>query len=136
MAKVKTIENPHSSASKWETDVIDKLKRLIRTSGKTLDAIFGQFDIDGSGDITSAEFYKAMKLISLGLSKTEIMKIMQRVDANNDGVINYLEFASKFRDDPLFDQRMVKRANDRLAKMKEQMILYMSSAADAFRMFD
>lgn len=27
--------------SKWETDIIDKLKRLIRASGKSIDSIFG-----------------------------------------------------------------------------------------------
>lgn len=48
-----------------------------------------------------------MRLISLTLTDTEIDKVMQRVDANMDGVVSYLEFASKFRDDPDFDKRMV-----------------------------
>lgn len=60
-----------------------------------------------------------MKLLSLGLSDNEIYKIRQRVDANNDGVINYLEFAAKFRDDAGFDKRMKARANDKIAQMKE-----------------
>lgn len=77
-----------------------------------------------------------MKLLSLGLSDNEIYKIRQRVDANNDGVINYLEFAAKFRDDAAFETRMVARANDRIAHMKEQMIHYMTSSTEAFRMFD
>ena len=113
---------------------MDKLRRLIKTSGKSLDAIFGQFDVDGSGDITADEFCKAMRLISLTLTDHEIGKIMQRVDANMDGVVSYLEFAARFRDDPAFDQRMITRANDRLAAMKEQMCLYMTSPSEAFRM--
>jgi len=56
-----------------------------------------------------------MKLISIGLTDIEISKILSRVDANHDGRISYAEFASKFRDDTLFDQRMKKRANNRLA---------------------
>ena len=120
--------------SKWEADVIDKLRRLIKASGKSLDAIFGQFDVDGSGDITAIEFRKAMRLISLTLTDQEIDKIMQRVDANMDGVVSYIEFAARFRDDPAFDERMVERANDRLARMKEKMILYMTSPGDAYRM--
>lgn len=120
--------------SKWEADVIDKLRRLIKASGKSLDAIFGQFDVDGSGDITAVEFRKAMRLISLTLTDQEIDKIMQRVDANMDGVVSYIEFAARFRDDPAFDERMVERANDRLARMKEKMILYMTSPGDAYRM--
>lgn len=71
--------------------------------------------MDGSGDISAAEFHQAMKLLSLGLSDNEIYKIRQRVDANNDGVINYLEFAAKFRDDSIFEKRMMTRANDRIA---------------------
>lgn len=94
-------------ASKWEADVMDKLKRLIKSSGKTIDAVFGQFDVDGSGDVTSVEFRKAMKLISLGLTDQEIDKIMARVDANQDGMVSYAEFATRFRDDPEFDRRMV-----------------------------
>lgn len=75
-----------------------------------------------------------MKLISLGLTDMEIDRIMARTDANNDGIISYQEFAAKFRDDPDFDKRMKHRANDRLAEVKEKMILYMTSATDAFRL--
>jgi hypothetical protein len=56
------------SASKWEADVMDKLRRLIKSSGKTIDAVFANFDVDGSGDVNEVEFRKAMKLISLGLT--------------------------------------------------------------------
>ena len=59
---------------------------------------------------------------------------MQRVDANMDGVVSYVEFAARFRDDPAFDERMIERANDRLARLKEKMILYMTSPAEAYRM--
>jgi Ca2+-binding EF-hand superfamily protein len=62
----------NSTASKWETDVIDNLRRLIKASGKTLDYIFAQIDTDGSGDITPLEFRKAMKMVSLNLTDTEI----------------------------------------------------------------
>lgn len=79
-----------------------------------MDNIFAQIDFDGSGDITPLEFRKALKMVSLNLTDTEIEKIMQRVDANNDGIITYSEFAAKFRDDPGFDARMAQRANDRL----------------------
>jgi len=120
--------------SKWEHELIEKLKRIIRNSGKSIDTIFGQFDVDGSGDITAVEFRKAMKLISTGLTNIEIDRIMQRVDADMDGQISYQEFAAKFRDDPEFDKRMISRANDRLAEFKEKMILYMTSATDAYRM--
>lgn len=98
--------------------------------------MFAQFDDDGSGEITGLEFRKAMKMISFALTDNDIDKIMKRIDADQDGMVSYQEFAAKFRDDPHFDQRMIDRANDRLAEFKEKMILYMTSAADAYKMFD
>lgn len=76
------------------------MKVLIRNSGKSIDAVFAQFDVDGSGDVTGLEFRKAMKLISLGMTDNDIDKIMRRVDADQDGMVSYQEFAAKFRDDP------------------------------------
>lgn len=122
-------------ASAWETEIIDKLKKLIKSSGKSIDAVFSQFDVDEGGDISAGEFRKAIKMIGgLGLTDTEIDRLMQRVDADQDGQVSYQEFAAKFRDDPDFDSRMIKRANDRLAEFKEKMILYMTSSTDAYKL--
>ena len=120
--------------SKWEKEIIDKLRKIIKNSGKSIDSVFSNFDVDGSGDITGEEFREAMKMIHMGMSDTEIDRIMQRVDANMDGMVSYIEFAAKFRDDPEFDKRMKNRANDLLAEYKERMILFMTSATDAYRM--
>ena len=72
--------------------------------------IFSQIDTDSSGLISAKEFKKAMKMISLGLTDTEISKIMDRVDADHDGNVSYKEFVSKFRDDPVYEHRMLERA--------------------------
>lgn len=82
------------------------LKRIIKKSGKPLDFIFEKFDTNNSGDITIDEFRQALKMISLGISDSEIEKIMKRIDANNDGTICYNEFAAQFRDDPFFDLKI------------------------------
>lgn len=116
--------------------MLDKLKRLIKSTGKSLEAVFKQIDTDGSGSVSSEEFHRALKMISLGLTTTEIQKIMNRVDSNNDGSISYLEFAAKFREDPVFEEKMVMRANQRLVQINELMILHMDSAFNAYRMFD
>ena len=115
-------------------DVFDKLKRLIKSSGKSLDMVFRGIDTNGSGSISREEFHRAMKMISLGLTNMEIQKIMNRVDANNDGKISYQEFAEKFREDPIFEEKMVQRANSRLVQLNELMIHHMDSAFNAFRM--
>ena len=57
---------------------------------------------------------------------------MERIDSNGDGMINYAEFAAKFKSSS-FDSRMAARAADRMAKLKELMCLHMTSANDAFR---
>ena len=59
---------------------------------------------------------------------------MERVDANNDGKISYTEFAAKFREDPIFEEKMVQRANTRLVEVNSLMILHMDSAQNAYRM--
>jgi len=75
-----------------------------------------------------------MKLVSIDLTDMEIKKIMERVDANHDGMISYEEFSAKFRDYPAFDQRMKERANNRMALLKQQMILFMVSPTEAYKM--
>jgi hypothetical protein len=107
---------------------------VVKSSGKSLDLIFSQIDTDGSGLISPKEFHKAMKLVSLGLTDQEIEKIRNRCDANNDGLISYSEFIAKFRNDPVFDHRMLERANKRLVELNELMIHHMTSPDDAFRM--
>jgi hypothetical protein len=75
-----------------------------------------------------------MKLVSLGLTDQEIDNIRHRLDANNDGYISYPEFIAKFRNDPVFEHRMLERANKRLVELNELMIHHMTSPDDAFRM--
>lgn len=58
---------------------------------------------------------------------------MARVDANSDGKIDWKEFSSKFVEGDL-ENRLQKRANERLARLKELMILHMTGANDAFRL--
>jgi len=39
-----SIQVKNVEASAWETDVIDKLRRMIKKSGKSLDHVFSQID--------------------------------------------------------------------------------------------
>jgi hypothetical protein len=59
-------------------------------------------------------------------------KIMAKIDTNNDGKIDYREFMAKFRTSEL-DERLKERAKDKMARLKEMMILHMTSPNDAFR---
>jgi Ca2+-binding EF-hand superfamily protein len=52
-----------------------------------------------------------------------------------DGKIGYDEFANKLYNMPANEERLLLRATQKLMGLKEGMILYMTSASDAFRMF-
>lgn len=57
---------------------------------------------------------------------------MQRIDTNQDGKIDWREFISKFKTSEL-DDRLKERAKDKMARLKELMMLHMTSPNDAFR---
>lgn len=57
---------------------------------------------------------------------------MLRVDTNSDGKIDYNEFMAKFKVSEL-DDRLKERAKDKMARIKELMMLHMTSPNDAFR---
>jgi len=81
------------------------------------------------------EFRNAIRRFGLGITSREIDQLMQKIDTNGDGKIDYQEFASKFKDNS-YESRMATRAANRMAKLKELMNLHMTSANDAFRFFD
>ena len=128
--------------------ILSRLRVLVQQSGKSLDDIFSQFDSDGSGELSRTEFRKALRAMNLGLTILEINEIIELVDKKDisnhsrydlvqgDGKIDYDEFANKLYNMPANERRMLQRANDRLVLLKEQMILYMGSPTDAFRMFN
>ncbi|CAI5979215.1 unnamed protein product [Closterium sp. NIES-64] len=66
---------------------IDKQENLLKA--------FEYFDADGSGTITLDELQKACE--ELRLSKDEIMAMMEEIDENNDGTIDYNEFVQMMR---------------------------------------
>ena len=86
--------------------------------------------------------------MNLGLAILEINEIIELVDTvdvsghtrydlvEGDGKIDHKEFATKLFNMPANEVRMLQRVNRRLVQMKEQMILFMTSAGDAFRMFN
>jgi len=54
--------------------------------------IFTNADTDGNGTLDPQEFVQALKSPELGFSNAEIDSIMDQVDENGDGVIEYAEF--------------------------------------------
>ena len=127
-----TIQTKTSSSSQWENNVMEKLRCIIKTSRKSLDQIFREFDADGNGFISEVEFRNAIRKLDLGLTSRDIDQLMSRIDTNNDGKISHTEFMAKFKESTT-EERIKSRATARLGKLKELMILHMTSANDAFR---
>ena len=57
-----------------------------------LQAVFNQFDTDGSGVITKENIITAMIKIGHDINQEELDTIMQEHDIEKNGVISYLEF--------------------------------------------
>ncbi len=128
-----TIVSVNSSNVQWEADIIEKLRQIMKSSSLTLEDIFKKFDEDGNGYISSNEFRNAIRRLNLGLSSRDIDQIMKKVDTNGDGKIDWKEFMDKFKSSSALDERLKERAKDRMARLKELMIMHMTSPIDAFR---
>jgi Ca2+-binding EF-hand superfamily protein len=73
------------ASSKWENNIIEKLKQLLKCSTRPMQEIFAQFNPDGDNYITQIEFRNAIRQLNLGLTAREIDQLMVRIDENNDG---------------------------------------------------
>lgn len=90
--------NQSSSLSKWDTDIMEKIRSILSAAPKPLKQIFADMDTDGSGSLSANEFRNGIRKLNLGLTSREIDQIMSKVDKNGDGHINYAEFSSKYQD--------------------------------------
>jgi len=58
--------------------------------------------------------------------------MISKIDLTSDGKINWKDFVGKFKTSEL-DERLKVRSKDKMARLKELMILHMTSPNDAFR---
>jgi len=61
----------------------------------TMRAVFKQFDINGDGVIDRSELDQVFRSMGQALSKEELNRIIQAVDTDQNGTINYEEFICK-----------------------------------------
>lgn len=127
-----TIKSTSSVSSTWEVNVFEKLKGIFKASSKNMSELFSEIDQDGNGSLSQVEFRNAIRKLGLGLTSKEIDQLISRLDCNGDGKIDYKEFSSKFITTEL-DEIMARRAGNRMARLKELMLLHMTSCNDAFR---
>jgi len=75
--------------------------------------VFMKADVDGSGALSLNEFHKCIREAELGLTRKEINRLMQEVDADSDGIVTYEEFV------PLCFDMLVELLKEELLKGKE-----------------
>jgi Ca2+-binding EF-hand superfamily protein len=78
------LQQTSSVTDKWEGNIIEKLKGILKTSKKNLGQVFASFDTDGSGKLSLVEFRNAIRKLGLGLSSKDIDTLMQQADTNGD----------------------------------------------------
>lgn len=146
---VQALENPTQSrpkssslskrtsnfSSSFGEDPLRRLQRLIKASPHDINQIFGEMDTDANGKISAVEFRNAIRRLKLGLTSREIDELLRRIDTNNDGQIDFAEFCSKFKVDPVVQQGEAV-LHKRLAQYSKLMNSVMLSPKDAFKQFD
>ena len=58
---------------------------------------FKEMDADGSGELTIDELYEGLRKAGCGMSKEEVMRIVDTVDSSKDRRLTYNEFKELMR---------------------------------------
>jgi Ca2+-binding EF-hand superfamily protein len=125
-----------SSISRLSDDnPIKRFHTLLKASPYSMEDIFKMMDMNSDGQISTIEFRNALRKLNLGLTARDIDLLMQRVDTDQNGQINWKEFSSRFKVKPI-EKQISGIANQRIDKLKEMMFSYMLSPVDAFHHYD
>lgn len=66
----------------------------MKLSNLKLKQIFDIFDRDGSGSIQTQELESVLETLGIGIKKAELKQILNELDTNRDGEIDFAEFSS------------------------------------------
>ena len=72
-----------------------------------LEQVFGQFDIDKSGEISASELGAVFQRLGVALSDRELHVIIAQADKDDNGEVNFTEFCEFFATLPSPDVRSV-----------------------------
>lgn len=67
-----TLKTESSSSQQWQTNIVEKIRQIVKASTKSLKEIFDEFDEDKNGVVSQLEFRNAIRKLNLGLSSREI----------------------------------------------------------------
>ena len=89
-----------SGTTSWMHDWGNKEKDAVDETPRQYDALFKEFDTDGSGQIDLDELAAALAKGGKKLDRAECEKILKEVDTDGDGKISYEEFEIIFQRSP------------------------------------
>ena len=118
-----------------DDDPLRKLRALLKASPRPLESLFRDVDPSNTGHVSAYDFRSALRSLSLGLTAKDIDQLLYRIDANNNGKIDYVEFVRKFQPTEA-EVRITEVVRLRVRKLRGYMFDFMVSPRDAFRMYD
>lgn len=74
-----------------------RLGRVFRERGVLARQAFALFDADGNGAVSRHEIFEGFRLMKLGLSDSELERLMGDIDTNRDGLVNIHEFGDRLQ---------------------------------------
>lgn len=72
--------------------LLEKFMTSLFYNDLTIEKLFDQFDLDGSGELTKKEFMFGISQLDLGMSLLEVIQLMAIFDKNVDNKISRAEF--------------------------------------------
>jgi calmodulin len=74
-----------------------RIARAFRDRGVPLRQVFELFDADRDGVISRQELSEAFQLMRLGLSGSDVDRLLRDIDVNQDGRVNIHEFINRLQ---------------------------------------
>jgi len=85
-------------ATQIEQLMVDRIDAVRKEQKLELSEAFKQFDTNNDGTLSSTELETAIEEFGIGLSKNQMIVLMQDMDKDSDGQIDYQEFVNRFTD--------------------------------------
>lgn len=82
----------YSKTSEISHEIIDKMKRLVKSSNRDITQVFANYDEFDTGFITNLEFRNVMRKLNIGLSTADIDAVLNITESVNGAKINWKEF--------------------------------------------
>merc|ERR1712228_625358 len=71
---------------------IKTLRQQINEAEEDMKSVFTEFDTDGGGSICNVELQNALKSMGQELTMDEVDKLIEEIDVNGDGEVDFEEF--------------------------------------------